>query len=145
MVVVGRSEAIGGYPTISDLPGLGGGPAVGLLSAFAHYPNRDIFLVAVDQPLLRVETVIRMLELPGDAVVAVADSHPQVTCALYRRACRRTLEAMLGEGQSKLRRLLDLIEPTLVGKDTWSDWGEDGSSWLSLDTPEALRSAEAER
>jgi molybdopterin-guanine dinucleotide biosynthesis protein A len=141
-VVVGRDEPLAGYPTISDMPGLGGGPAVGLASAFLRYPNRDIFLAAVDQPLLRAETVLRMLEIPGDAVVPVANSHPQVTCALYREPCRLPLQAMLGSGQPKLRRLLDLIEPNMVGVETWSEWGEDGSSWLSLDTPEALRAAE---
>jgi hypothetical protein len=52
---------------------------------------------------------------------------------------------MLNAGQAKLRRLLDVINPTLVGVEVWSEWGEDGSSWLSLDTPEALRAAETEQ
>lgn len=141
-MVVGRDEPVAGYTTISDMPGLGGGPAVGLASALVRYPDRAIFLAAVDQPLIQARTVLRMLELPGDAVVPVADSHPQVTCALYREACRLPLQAMLDSGQPKLRRLLELIEPNMVGVDTWSEWGEDGSSWLSLDTPEALRAAE---
>lgn len=143
VVVIGREKPIGDYATVRDLPGLGGGPAVGLLSAFAHHPDRDVFLAAVDQPLLRPETVRGLLDTPGDAVIPVANSHPQVTCAFYRAACRSPLEGMLASGQAKLRRLPDLIDPTMVGSDTWSKWGEDGSSWLSLDTPEALRAAEA--
>lgn len=145
VVVVGRDQPIGEYPAVSDISGLGAGPAVGLLSAFAHYPGRDVFLAAVDQPLLRSETIRGLLAMAGDAVVPVADSHPQVTCALYRAPCHNVLEGMLGGGQAKLRRLLDLIAPTMVGRETWSEWGEDGISWLSLDTPEALRAAEAER
>ena len=144
VVVVGREEPIGEYAAVRDLPGFGGGPAVGLLSAFAHHPGRDVFLAAVDQPLLRAETVRGLVDTPGDAVIPVANSHPQVTCALYRTACRKALEEMLGGGQAKLRRLLDRIHATMVGRETWSEWGEDGSSWLSLDTPEALRAAEAE-
>ena len=143
VVVVGRDHPIGGYTAVPDVSGLGGGPAVGLLSVFAHHPNRDVFLAAVDQPLLRAETVRKMLDVSGDAVVPVADSHPQVTCALYRATCHSALEGMLRTGQSKLRRLLDAINPTLIGVEIWSKWGEDGSSWLSLDTPEALRAAEA--
>lgn len=145
VMVVGREQPIGAYSALGDLPGLGSGPAVGLLSAFAHYPGRDVFLTAVDQPLLRPETIRSLLSLPGDAVVPVEDSHPQVTCALYRTVCHGALEEMLDAGQAKLRRLLDLIEPTMVGPETWSQWGEDGSSWLSLDTPQALRAAEAGR
>ena len=143
VVVVGRNQPLGAYSAVGDLPGLGAGPAVGLLSAFAHYPQRDIFLTAVDQPLLRPETIRGLLTLPGDAVVPVADSHPQVTCALYRAACRDVLEGMLNGGQAKLRGLLALIDPTMVGREAWLEWGEDGSSWLSLDTPDALRAAEA--
>jgi molybdopterin-guanine dinucleotide biosynthesis protein A len=145
VVVAGRDHPIGGYAAVPDLVGVGGGPAVGLLSVFVNHPDRDVFLVAVDQPLLRAETIRRMLELSGDAVVPLADSHPQVTCALYRAPCYRALGEMLKAGQAKLRRLLDVINPTLVGVEVWSEWGEDGSSWLSLDTPEALRAAETEQ
>ena len=87
----------------------------------------------------------RLLSTPGDAAIPVANFHPQVTCALYRTACHSALEGMLDAGQGKLRKLLDRIDPTMVGPETWSQWGEDGSSWLSLDTPEALRAAEARR
>jgi hypothetical protein len=43
----------------------------------------------------------------------------------------------------KLRVMLGEVNTTYVGEDVWSAWGEDGSSWLSLDTPEAVRVAEA--
>ena len=144
VLVVGRNHPTGGYAAVADLAELGGGPAVGLLSVFTRHPNRDVFVAAVDQPLLRPATVGEILSLPGDAVVPVAESHPQVTCALYRRQCRSALETMIAGGQPKLRGLLDLIEPHLIGRETWVKWGEDGSSWLSLDTPEALRAAQAD-
>jgi molybdopterin-guanine dinucleotide biosynthesis protein A len=144
-VVVGRATSVAGLTAVPDVPGHGGGPAVGLLSAFKHIETTDVLLVAVDQPLLRPETVQQLLALPGDAVVPIADGHPQVTCGLFRRHCHEPLQRLLTSGESKLRRLLDHVETTLVPKDTWSQWGEDGRSWLSLDTPQAVRDAEALR
>ena len=143
VVVSGRETALAGYETIPDAAGLGGGgPALGLVSVFRRHQETDLLLVAVDQPLLRPETVAHLLELPGDAVLPTAGEHPQVTCALYRRACRQPLEDMLAAGEFKLRKLLPRVAATLVPETQWASWGEDGRSWLSLDTPQAVRDAE---
>ncbi len=145
VLIAGRQSSLAGYHAIPDLPQLGGGPAVGLLTALTHDQDADVFLVAVDQPLLRSATITAMLDLEGDAVIPMEQGHPQVTCALYRQACRRPLQRALASGERKLRRLLDAVATTYVAEDTWKGWKEDGSSWLSLDTPEAVRRAEALR
>lgn len=143
VVVAGRERPIAGLGVIADVPDHGSGPAVGLLSAFEHLDSTHVMLVAVDQPLLSPQTVRRLLVLPGDAVVPQAAGHPQVTCALFRRTCHQPLLEMLSSGETKLRRLLDRVDTTLVQEDIWSRWGEDGRSWMSLDTPQAVRDAEA--
>jgi molybdopterin-guanine dinucleotide biosynthesis protein A len=143
VLVVGRDWVPDGEEVVPDVDGLGGGPAVGLLTAFRHLPASDLLLVAVDQPLLRPETIRHLVALDGAAVVPEADGHPQVTCALYRQECHEALEVALASGQSKLRRLLLSVETNLVLRNVWATWGEDGRSWLSLDTPEAVRKAEA--
>jgi molybdopterin-guanine dinucleotide biosynthesis protein A len=145
VLIVGRKSAVAGYAAVSDLPGFGGGPAVGLFTALSHDRANDVFLVAVDQPLLRPATVTAMLDIEGDAVVPIEQGHPQVTCALFRQACHDPLAEALATGQRKLRRLLDIVETAYVAEETWRAWGEDGSSWLSLDTPDAVRKAEALR
>ena len=142
VLVVGREAP--GHASALDLPDHGAGPAVGLLTALHRVPG-DIFLVAVDQPLVRPETVRSLLEMPGDAVVPTAAGHPQVTCAVYRAGCRTPLEQAIGSGERKLRNLLELVDTTFVPESTWSKWGEDGRSWLSLDTPRAVREAETLR
>ena len=144
VLVVGRQEELAGLPAIPDMVDRGSGPALGLLSAFEALEVDTLFLVAVDQPLLRPATASRLLALPGDIVVPIADGHPQVTCAVYRRACHQPLSAMLLGGRFKLRHLLDLVECTKVPEQSWTRWGEDGRSWRSLDTPEAVREAEAQ-
>jgi molybdopterin-guanine dinucleotide biosynthesis protein A len=143
VLVVGRETAPKGLAAISDIAGLGGGPAVGLLTAFDHVDTGDVFLVAVDQPLLQPKTIERLLDIPGDAVVPQANGHPQVTCALYRRSCHQPLADLLASGKMKLRHLLTVIEASSVDETLWSSWGEDGRSWLSLDTPQAVLDAEA--
>ena len=52
--------------------------AIGLLTALSSVAGNDVFLVAVDQPMLRADTVLAILETPGVAVVpmAVADTAP---------------------------------------------------------------------
>jgi molybdopterin-guanine dinucleotide biosynthesis protein A len=142
-LVVGRDTAPDGMAAVADIAGLGGGPAVGLLTAFDHLASGDVFLVAVDQPLLQPTTIQRLLEIPGDAVVPQANGHPQVTCALYRRSCHQPLAEVLASGKMKLRHLLTVIEASPVDETLWSSWGEDGRSWLSLDTPQAVLDAEA--
>ena len=142
VLVVGRATPLLGMQTIPDLGGAGRGPAVGLASALDH-AGSDVFLTAVDQPLLQPATVAALLAIDGDAVVPVADGHPQVTCSVYRQPCLGAVKAAMASGEMKLRHVLDRVNTTYVEETTWSEWGEDGRSWLSLDTPEALRRAEA--
>jgi molybdopterin-guanine dinucleotide biosynthesis protein A len=142
VIVAGWQESIADADSIPDLPDVGGGPAAGLASVYEHLDGGDLFAVAVDQPLLRPETVHRLLQLPGDAVVPIAGGHPQVTCALYREPCRAALQTLLREGDTNLRMLLGAVAVTYVRRAEWSRWGEDGSSWKSLDTPEALQTVE---
>lgn len=146
VLIVGREDAPSGItsiPAIPDVADFGGGPAVGLLTAFQYLESSDVFLVAVDQPLLRPETVTELLGLPGAAVVPQANGHPQVTCALYRKECHQPLLELLTSGKRKLRLLLPTVETTVVDESLWSSWGEKGGSWLSLDTPQAVADVEA--
>ncbi len=142
VVVAGRVDAAIGLPTVGDAADLPKGPAAGLLTVLRELTT-DVVLVAVDQPLLRPQTVEQLLALEGDAVVPAAAGHPQVTCGVYRLACRDALEELMLQDNPRLRRLLPLVRTTLVPEEAWRDWGEDGRSWLSVDTPEQVIEAEA--
>ena len=144
VLFVGRNDSVFELPARPDAGESGRGPAAGLASALAH-TGGDVFLTAVDQPMLRPETIRALLAISGDAVVPIANGHPQVTCAVYRAPCLGAVEAAMAAGEMKLRHVLDRVDTTFVEHETWSSWGEDGRSWMSLDTPEALRKAEALR
>lgn len=112
------------------------GPLVGLVAAQAAFPADQLLLVAVDQPWVRAATLEELRDLAGDlAVVPVDSGVRQTTCAVYPpNLSGLAAEELAGSGS--LQSLLDLasFQPVL----DWREWGEDGRSWFSADTPETI-------
>lgn len=139
VVTFGGQQRIGDIETIADPPGLRG-PVAGLMSALEYSERRPVFIVAVDQPLLRPETVAGLLSIwTHDAVVPVDNDAPQVTCAVYRATCLPAIRQITAVNpDASMRNLLDFVSVRQVDQTEWSAWGEDGRSWRSVDTPEDL-------
>lgn len=153
--VVAAVTAAGLRPVIAGphLPGIpatfvadppdAAGPAAGLVAAMRRHPGTAVFLVGADQPYLRAETVRRLISIPG-RLVAPSDRRRQTLCAVYRGDAQPAVEALVGiRSNPSLQALFDLPDAVVVAPATWRTWGEDGRSWLSIDTPEALAGAEA--
>lgn len=136
-VVIGRAEAEGTAATRDLRPGPLG-PLAGLETAFSIAAGRDVVLVAVDQPFLREETLAKLLSFEGDAVVPMDSETMQVTCAVYRDACRSPVTRLLDEGRRAPASVLDEVAVRTVEPNEWASWGEDGRSWFSVDTVEDL-------
>ncbi len=131
--------------TDQDAPGMAG-PLAGLVGAMRLHPGADVFVAATDQPYARPATVTHLLQCSGDVVVPV-DEVPQTTFALYRDSALPAVERFAAaEPTGSLRTMIAdrSLDTTLVPPNVWSEqWGEDGRSWLSLDTPESYASAAA--
>ncbi len=141
-LVVGRKTA-GDFPAVEDDFKDQRGPAAGLATILRLCNERDVALIATDQPLLNPVTVQRLLSLEGDAVVPVDQGIRQVTCAIYRHACLEPLEqALANKDNLSLQALLNSVMTREVPETEWKTWGEDGRSWWSLDTPKELSRAE---
>jgi molybdopterin-guanine dinucleotide biosynthesis protein A len=115
------------------------GPLAGLEAALVHGAGRDVILVGVDQPFVRADTLRRLSEIAGDAVVPIDNRWEQVTCAVYRDRCLPAIQEALDTAEDlAIITVLARVATTRVGRPEWSAWGEDGRSWFSVDTPEAL-------
>jgi molybdopterin-guanine dinucleotide biosynthesis protein A len=137
VVVGGAGEA--GVERIPDLRPGPLGPLSGLETALVHADGRDVVLVGVDQPFVSGETLERLIDLGGDVVVPIDEDWAQVTCAVYRQAFLPAVQATLDAGRDlAIHHILDRVDTTRVGRELWETWGEDGRSWYSVDTPEAL-------
>lgn len=136
-VVIGRAEAEGAT-AVPDLRTGPLGPLAGLETALSVADGRDVVLLGVDQPFVEEQTLRSLLSLAGDAVVPQASGSMQVTCAVYREACRPHVTRLLDEGRRAPASLLDVVTARIVAHPEWLAWGEDGRSWFSVDTPAAL-------
>lgn len=140
---IGEVAVIGREPTddpdgVPDLREGRLGPLAGLETALVDAAGREVVLLAVDQPFLRAETVWRLLETTGDAVIPIDGGWEQITCGVYREPCLPHVTAALDEGELAINAILDRFATTRVPAEEWQAWGEDGRSWFSVDTPEAL-------
>ena len=140
-VVVGRDAPLAGVPAVPDDRPARRGPLAGLATALRVAAGRDVLLVAVDQPLVRPDTLRNLLALTGGAVLPVAGGVRQVTCALYPAEWAAEA-AQEDEDGGSIQSLLDRMPVREVPPDEWRAWGEDGRSWLSVDSPDDLARAE---
>jgi molybdopterin-guanine dinucleotide biosynthesis protein A len=118
------------------------GPLAGITTALNRTDSDHILVVAVDHPFVRGETLAKLLKGAGDIPVVPVDDHgvPQVTCAVYPKAISQVAveEAELG---GSIQSLLDRVSFEAIAPDVWKSWGEDGRSWFSVDSQDALGEA----
>jgi molybdopterin-guanine dinucleotide biosynthesis protein A len=145
VVTVGGPHRVPGHENVPDAPGLGG-PLAGLAGVLAKSDGAAVVLVAVDQPLVRQTTLERLLAVDDhDAVVPMDAGHPQVTCALYRPSCLPLLRQIENSIPNvSIRDLLARAAVRYIEPAEWVDWGEDGRSWRSIDTPDDLAAIESD-
>lgn len=133
VVVAGTSN--GYWPELRDEGEAHRGPLSGIVTALGR--GSGVLVCAVDHPLVRVETLRGLRSLADDRpVVPVHDGVPQPTTAWYPASALDHFQSILDAG-GFIRRALDDLPVRWVIDAEWTQWGEDGSSWLSIDTPEA--------
>lgn len=114
----------------------GSGPLTGIATALRRMGTGRALFLAVDQPFARTETLRALAGLDSELPVVPVDRAgvPQVTCAVYPSI---VADAAWEEAESggSVQSLLDRVSFLPVTHETWEDWGEDGRSWFSIDTP----------
>jgi molybdopterin-guanine dinucleotide biosynthesis protein A len=139
LIVVGRSGELLGLPCIPDDGPPHRGPLAGIALALRLAGEGMVAAIGVDQPWVRAETLVGLAGLAekGQALVLIDHDVPQVTCAVYPAGAARSADLILDRGGAA-RDLLDEIAWRPVTERVWSSWGEDGRSWFSVDSFEAL-------
>jgi molybdopterin-guanine dinucleotide biosynthesis protein A len=98
-------------------------------------------VVAVDNAFVSPETLRRLVSIESDLPVVPVDDEGvrQVTCAVFpKQIAGQAVEE--AEAGGSIQTLLDRVSFLPVTPDLWRQWHEDGRSWYSVDTPEALES-----
>jgi molybdopterin-guanine dinucleotide biosynthesis protein A len=115
------------------------GPLAGVATALNRMEEERALVVAVDNVFVRSETLARLGSIDSDLPVVPVDRDGvrQVTCAVYPRVIAGPAQEEVDVGGS-IQALLDRVSFLPITPDQWEDWGEDGRSWFSADTPQAL-------
>jgi molybdopterin-guanine dinucleotide biosynthesis protein A len=115
------------------------GPLAGIATALARTGSRRVAVVAVDHPFVSSEFLRHLIDVDSDVPVVPVDETGvrQVTCAVYPTAISAAASEEAASGGS-IQTLLDRVSFRPVVPDEWKTWGEDGRSWFSVDTAEAL-------
>jgi molybdopterin-guanine dinucleotide biosynthesis protein A len=115
------------------------GPLAGIATALARANTTHVLLVAVDHPFVRIETLRHLISSAGALPVVPVDDHGirQVTCAIYPKEIAGAAAEEVSSGGS-IQSLLDRVSFDALAPEIWNEWGEDGRSWYSVDSPEAL-------
>ena len=139
LVVAGRPDGVGPLPGIGDPVSERRGPLSGLASSLEYAEQGDVLVVAVDQPWVRPTTLQGLAEMASVLPVIPLDRDGvrQTTCARYPTSMLSVALDELYSGGS-IQSAIDRTAFTPVTPETWEPWGEDGRSWFSVDTDEAL-------
>ena len=124
------------HPGEGPLPAL----ALGLASITAPWA----LAVGCDGPLLRPAVVAYLAGLrdaESDAIVPIWDDRPQPLVALYRRALRPALAAMVADGERRLQAVARLPRVRRVEADALRALDPEGQSFRSVNTPDEYAAA----
>ena len=123
------------------------GPLAGLCAGLVHATQVDtpwVFAVATDMPFVKPALIEYLAQRRSgyQAVVPVAQGHPQPLAAFYSASCLAPIQAILqGNGKRSLRAALEQLkvcyvdESELLGSDDYL------RSFMDIDTPQDLTAA----
>ena len=121
------------------------GPLAGLCAALEAARTPWIFALATDMPFVKPALIELLAQRRAgfDAVVPVADGHPQPLAAFYSVSCLETIRALLDadDGQRSLRAALDRLNVCYVGESDLLAADPGRRSFFDLDTPQDLAAA----
>ncbi len=114
------------------------GPLAGLVAGLAQAETPWVFAVACDMPFLTPALVEGLATLRGQhqAVVPVADGHPQPLAAFYATNALETIRASLAGEDKSFRGALQKLDVRYVNEAELREMDPQLRSFIDLDTPQ---------
>ena len=137
-------ETGAGVSLVTDLQP-GRGPLMGLSAGLAASDTDLNLVVGCDMPFVNGALLSRMAAFAAgcDAAVPRAEGRVQPLHAVYSKSCLPIIRDLLDSGVRRLGALADAANTRWVEQDELAAMGEDGAAFLSLNTPEDVKRAEA--
>jgi molybdopterin-guanine dinucleotide biosynthesis protein A len=149
LLVANDADADAWLPGVTRIADVrrGLGPLGGVHAALAHSASA-ILVVAWDMPFVPSALLTHLRRLGAADTMAVvpesADGRLEPTCAFYARECIEALEGWLDSGRSGAAAFLgSLTGVRRVAAAEVSRFGDPARLFLSVNTPAALRQADA--
>ena len=92
-------------------------PTAGFVAVFEALDCERFFVLGVDMPFVDESVIAALLQsdsMSSDATLALSHNGVESLCGIYHRSLQPHFEAMLKNGEHKLRKLLDEVNVTLV-------------------------------
>jgi molybdenum cofactor guanylyltransferase len=93
-----------------------GGPLSGLLSAFTKYPAQDIFVLACDMPLMRIEPLRYLLDnYQQQTIVYKQEQQIEPLCGIYSASALESIHQLINTQQLQKQSMMHCLERIQAG------------------------------
>jgi molybdopterin-guanine dinucleotide biosynthesis protein A len=135
--VLGPSRFDGrGVPVHPDVV-IDAGPLGGILTGLAVLEADVALFLAVDLPLITVPLLQHLVFLAQDhdAVVPISPTGPEPLCAVYSRACTKTVRIRIDRGEYKMTSFWPDVRVRRVEPAELSVFGDPATLFLNVNSP----------
>jgi molybdenum cofactor guanylyltransferase len=115
----------------------------GIHTAIAASPHDRTLVVACDMPFLSAALLSHMAGIDADLVIPRTERGYEPLCAVYSRACIRSIRERLTRGELEASRLPEGVRVAEVGPETLAAYDPDGLLFVNVNTPHDYERAKA--
>jgi molybdopterin-guanine dinucleotide biosynthesis protein A len=115
----------------------------GIYTALATSPHHRTLVVACDMPFLSAELLSHLAGIDADLVIPRSERGYEPLCAVYSRACLRSIHERLARGELEASRLPDGVRVVEVGPEALAAYDPDGLLFVNVNTPHDYERAKA--
>jgi molybdopterin-guanine dinucleotide biosynthesis protein A len=113
----------------------GHGALGGIYTAIVASPHERTLVVACDMPFLNATFLAHLAGIDADLVIPRTARGLEPLCAIYGRACARSIRERLARGELEASRLPDGVRVAEVGPEAVAAYDPDDLLFVNVNTP----------